>query len=162
MKTLLVIGNTGTGKTFYIKKLLKKIPNKETIIIYDVNNEYKDFYPFEFLDIEEFLENIVDVQKCVIVIEEATIFFNNRSSDEILTNIIVRKRHNNNFTILVFHSLRTVPRYIYDVTNYVMLFKTNDSSQVVWEKFRDPVLLKHFTDLQQENSLHAKRFYKVH
>jgi len=137
-KAHIIVGSTGTGKTTFIKKLLSKIPSKQSIIIYDVNNEYKEFYPYKFNpDFEDFMERIIKLEKVVCVLEESTIFLNNRSCNNDLVNMLVRKRHTGNHYILVFHSLRAVPRYIYELSNYITIFKTNDSPDMTAKELKD-------------------------
>jgi hypothetical protein len=118
--------------------MLNKVKNRHALLIYDVNNEYKDFFPHKFNpDFINFTEKMLQIENGVIVYEEATIFLNNRSCNENLVSQLVRKRHTNNFYILVFHSMRAVPRYIYELSNYITIFKTNDNSKLITQKLED-------------------------
>lgn len=137
MRGYLIVGSTNTGKSTFLRAKLKKVGNRESIIIYDVNNEHSDLYPYKFMDFETFMRKLTKVRNAVIAIEEATIFFNNRSTSDELTKLLVSKRHANNYIFLCFHSLRSVPRFVYDLCNYITLFKTNDSPEVVEQKFKD-------------------------
>ena len=133
MKAILVVAQTGQGKTTFTKNLLSKV-NKNRII-YDVNGEYKEFYNKPFIDFETFLKQTKSLTNSMVVFEEATMFFSNRGNSKDMVEMLVRKRHTNNFYILLFHSLRAIPTYILDLCNYLVLFKTNDNPALVESKF---------------------------
>jgi ABC-type phosphate/phosphonate transport system ATPase subunit len=134
---IIIVGATNTGKTTYIKKIIDKVPNKQALFIYDVNNEYQKYFPYPLVEIYDFMEKTQFMRKGIFVLEEATIYLNNRSSNEYLTQLMVRKRHTDNTIILVFHSMRSVPRYIYELSNYITIFKTNDSSEMTARELKD-------------------------
>lgn len=160
-KAFIVVGGTGRGKSTFVKKCLDKV-NKDAILLYDVNNEYSVYYPHPFLPIEQFTEKSTTVRSAVIVYEEATIFFSNRSSNDSLREILVRKRHTNNTIFLVFHSLRNVPRYVYDLCNYVVLHKTNDSKSLVESKFDDERLTKVFDRVLKNTDPHYAELFSIY
>jgi DNA helicase HerA-like ATPase len=137
MRGYLIVGSTNTGKSTFLRTKLLKVTNKRSIIIYDVNNEHSDLYPYKFMDFEPFMLKLTKVSNAVIAIEEATIFFNNRSTSDELNKLLVEKRHSNNYIFLCFHSLRSVPRFVYDLCNYITIFKTNDSPSMIEQKFKD-------------------------
>jgi ABC-type sugar transport system ATPase subunit len=132
----LICGATGTGKTTFIKSLFSKV-NPDSIIVYDVNNEYSDFFPFPLQDFETFTDKLTRINNGIIALEESTIFLNNRGTNYNVTELLVRKRHSKNYIILVFHSLRSIPRYIYELSNYITVFKTNDSPQMTARELKD-------------------------
>lgn len=162
MNCHIITGATKTGKTTYVKKQLDQIPNKRSIIVYDVNNEYQDYYPYEFLHFEAFMNRIKDTQNSVMVFEEATIFFSNRSTEKILLDILTRKRHTNNYIFLCFHSLRAIPLYVYELANYITIFKTNDASNRVDQKFKDDRLNRVFLDVKNSNNPHYFRKVQIY
>ena len=67
----------------------------------------------------------------MVVFEEATIFFGSKGRNEKMIELLVRSRHSQNTIILVFHSLRALPDYIYELINFIVLFKTQDHEQRV-------------------------------
>lgn len=150
----LVVGMTGEGKTTYVKHFLRAIKDKKRIIVYDVNNEYQDVYPYPFLDIDDFMPKLMDSYYNVIVLEESTIFFNNRGHDKNLERLLVRKRHQFNYILLCFHSLRAIPRYVWDLTTYLTLFKTNDNEGfIIKEKLPSDAVLKTFREVRDNKGL---------
>lgn len=150
MVSTLVIANTGRGKSTVAKKLLG-IAKKEgrEILVYDPNKEHAEFYSGAFLARDEFLKKAVGKKNCFILVEEATIFFSNKGRSDLLCDLLVRKRHSNNKIVLLFHSLRSVPTYILELTNYVVLFKTADRPSYI-EKIFDGYeeILESFLHLQ--------------
>jgi len=162
MKAYLIVGSTNTGKSTFLRERLKQVTNKRTLIIYDVNNEHKDLYPYAFMDFVPFMEKLTKVKHAVIAIEEATIFFNNRSTSDELTRLLVEKRHSNNYIFLCFHSLRSVPRFVYDLCNYITLFKTNDSLSLIEQKFRDERINEMLIRIKENTDLHYYETLKIY
>lgn len=153
MKGHIIVGGTGRGKTTFVKKMLSQV-DKSRIEIYDVNNEYKEFYDKDFTDFETFMNRVKDLKNKIVVFEEATIFFNNRGCDKILTDMLVRKRHTNNYVVLNFHSIRAIPKYVYDLVNYVTIFKTNDSLKKVEESFDLEIFTNTFKEVKDSQNFH--------
>lgn len=129
-----VIGATGTGKTTACKKLLN-LSGKEPFI-YDVNNEYGSK---TLLKINDFLLHATKKTNSFILFEEATIFFSHSGRTDEIMNLLVRKRHTNNVICLVFHSLRSMPLYILDMIDLIILFKTVENKGVIEKKYKDEI-----------------------
>jgi ABC-type cobalamin/Fe3+-siderophores transport system ATPase subunit len=128
---IIVVGCTGSGKSTLIKSFTKSV-DRTKLFINDVNAEY--FPDREYISTTQFLEIAQKLKECVIVFEEATIFFSNRGSNKEMRELLVRKRHARNVIFLVFHSVRSIPHYIYDLCNYVFIFRTNDTAELVEKK----------------------------
>lgn len=126
------VGRRGTGKTTFSKDLLSK--TKLPIVVYDINQEYTEYYNKPFVNFQEFLESVIDMKGHYILFEEATIFFDISSRQEEMKNILVRARHTGNFIHLNFHSFASVPKNISNLVEYVTIFKTNDSEKAL-ERF---------------------------
>ena len=146
-KAFLVVGGTGSGKSFLIRKNLEAI-HPGARMVYDVQQEYTDLYPYPLIDEEKFLEVTTKVTNAVIVYEEATIFFSNRGSSKLLRRVLVGKRHTGNTIFLVFHSLRAIPRYIFDLCTHVILYKTNDNEALVSSRFENDEFTSMFLRLK--------------
>jgi Domain of unknown function DUF87. len=55
MKAVLIIGNTGRGKSTSARRLLDiAIKERREIYVYDPNNEYRKYYSGKFEKINEF------------------------------------------------------------------------------------------------------------
>lgn len=146
-KIILVVGGRGMGKTTTVRNMVKKV-HPEALLLYDPAAQYTDLYDKPLLDFEDFKKETGRVKRAFIVFEEATIFLGHYADDDI-KNMLVRSRYDQNTAVFVFHSLRLVPRYIYDMADYLILLKTNDSPTFVQSRFEDERLTKVFIDLQK-------------
>lgn len=158
------IGRRGCGKTTMSKKLLDKRPKQMPVIIYDINNEYGNYYGEPFEDFDVFLIKISDekVRHTYILIEEATIFFSTHSRYEEMMNVLVRARHTGNIIQLNFHSFASVPKNIYHLLDYVIVFKTNDTLKNVQDRFDKPDILQAFYDAQKSDDKYFNRTVKLY
>lgn len=152
---ILQIGRTKSGKTFNSKKLISETPRNKSVYVYDINREYTDIYPAEFVPFEQFMNRLHEIKpvNSVILIEEATIFFSVRSTNKILTDLLVRKRHTGNIIILNFHSFGQVPKYVFDLVDYVVIFKTNDRLQTVKDRTDYDNVITAFTEINNSPNL---------
>jgi len=156
----IMIGKRGCGKTTLSKQLLDARPKGMPVIIYDINNEYQSYYPFPFVEWDVFLDKISteDVRHTYILIEEATIFFNTLSDVYEMKNLLVRARHTGNIIQLNFHSFASVPKKIYNLLDYVTIFKTNDNEDSVTGRFDHPAVLLAWKEAVASKDQH---FYKT-
>lgn len=145
-KAILIVGARGSGKTTTAKEIISKV-NKDARIVYDVNAEYADLYPKPFLEFDDFTAQLNKIRNGVILIEEATIFLSNHGNNFDIRSALVKARHNNNTFIFVFHSLRSIPVYIFNLCDYVYLHKTNDTTDIA-EKFDNPKLVAYFNHIR--------------
>ena len=161
MKAIIIVGNTGRGKTTSALKALKKAKiEKREIFVFDPNNDYKEFYNKSFVDENDFCENVKDKENAFILFEEATIFFSNKGSNKILTSLLVRKRHQNNTVVLLFHSLRSIPVYIFELSNYLILYKTADRENLIEKKFDAfPEIIEGFKKLKSIPDNNKQNFH---
>lgn len=143
-KAIIVVGARGQGKSTFIKQSLQGV---KRLLIYDVNGEYGNK---EVPTFQDFVELATKQVKTIIVFEEATIFIGHSSSSEKLREILVRARHTENTIFLVFHSLRAVPRFIYDLCTDVVLHKTNDNPDFIMKRFENKALLIAFNVIQKQ------------
>lgn len=147
-KALILVGGTGCGKTYFTKRLLRTV-NKNALLIFDVNNEYSEFFPYPFNpDIDIFLSKASKIKQGVILIEDATSFLSNRGRSDALTKILVAKRHTKNTIILLFHSMRAVPKYLVDLSTHLVIFKTNDPIHIVEKGFDNERITDAFNRVQ--------------
>lgn len=151
-KSLIICGARGMGKSTFVKNALEKVPLNNRFI-YDVNAEYLHLYNKPLLPFGEFVEQASKLKNAVICFEEATIFLNNKGSNMQLVEILVRLRHTNNTCFLVFHSLRSIPRYVFDLCTHLVLFKTNDNISQVEKRFENELLSKAFLSIKNSPML---------
>lgn len=141
-KAIILVGATGCGKTHFTKNMIRSV-NKNALLIFDVNDEYKSFSDMPFNpNMDKFLDRIYDsnndthrIKKAVILLEDATSFFSTRGSDSVLTKMLVAKRHSGNTYILLFHGMQDVPKYIVRKCTDMVIFKTNDNPKYVEREF---------------------------
>lgn len=128
--SICVVGSTGVGKTTFVKSIIKDI-HSTNIIKYDPFNEYEKGYNIE---IDNFLQ--LNYKNKLILVEEATsvLSFYNRID---IIKMLTRRRHNNVSSIFVFHSIRTIPVYIFDFLDGIVFFRTNDRRDIVEKKYKD-------------------------
>lgn len=130
-----VVGFSGCGKTTFTKEILKDKPKETPLLIYDINREYTDIYPYPFIDFDLFLKNAVELRHTHMIFEEATIFFDSHNTAEEMKNLLVRARHTGNYIQLNFHSFSSIPKYIKNLIDYITVFNTGDSDKDVTDKF---------------------------
>ena len=160
-KSIIVVGGTGTGKSTFIKDRLKKV-HKNSIHLYDVNKEYVDFYNKPFTSFEKFAKTSQKISDGVLVYEEATIFLSNKGANDAVRDVLVRKRHTNNTIFFIFHSLRTVPRWIFDLSNFVVVFKTNDSEGFIDSRFENELLTACFKEVNTNPDKHYHKVFSIY
>lgn len=153
---IVVIGKQDTGKTTFTKGLVKQ--NGKPNFIFDARNEYGGRpQPFP-----EFLAQAVTKRNTNIVIEEATVYLSNKGDSEDLKNILSGRSHYNNNVLILYHSLRTVPTYIFDLADFYVLFKTNDNLALIANKFKfNDVLLEDFQSVKQSEDPHFHIVRKI-
>jgi len=153
------IGRRHTGKTTFSKELLKK--SELPKVVYDINNEYREFYSEDFEDFDKFLDKIVELKGHYILIEEATIFFNPRGRFQEMINLLVRARHTKNIIQLNFHSFRSIPNNIVDLVEYITIFKTNDNEEIVRKKIEKDYVLNTWLKIMESKNPFEKKTLRM-
>lgn len=161
--SIINVGRPKTGKTTKAKELLNLAKTSgSNIIVYDPNNEYSEYDNSPFTDFESFAvkrwnytkQSGCQIKNSTILVEEATVFTSTRSTDKVLQDLLVRRRHNNNDIILNFHSFGDIPKYIFALLNYVIVFKTNDTEETIKSKTNNPKLLQAFKEVRDNSNPH--------
>lgn len=136
MQVFIIIGARGTGKSTFAQDRLKSqlINSPEIVHVYDIEKKYY-VPPRPLPDIDVFSEKVSNLKDSYIVYEEATIFFPNRGSNKELKKALVQSRYNGNVIFMIYHSICAVPYYVYELTDCVILFKTQDDENRVLKKF---------------------------
>ena len=158
------VGRSGCGKTTLTKEMIDKRPAGMPCLIYDINNEYYDYYPNPFEDFDVFLVRLTgeEVKHNYIVIEEATIFFNTHSNFQEMKNVLVRARHTGNIIQLNFHSFSSIPKGIYNLLDYVIVFKTNDNEKSITDRFDNPAVLEAAREARDSNDPYFRKVIRLY
>lgn len=140
-----IAGSTGTGKTLFLKNIIKNLNDK--VYILDPQDEYNEKFLISKIIKVKYFETIYkllnsDIQNTTFVIEEASMFFTHAEDRQIIRKLVSNRHDNNNF-FFVFHSLRKIPNFIIDFIDYLILFQTNDQQQTILRKFNHNLLHIH-------------------
>lgn len=136
-KVWVIVGARGYGKSTFTKNATRRVHDTR-FRCYDVNGEY--FGDDEALpDMDDFLEEMNGLTDMCMVFEEGTVFFSNRGTSKPMRKLLVAARHDRNQIFVIFHSIRSLPHYICDLADYVVVFSTNDTEDLV--QTRQPRLL---------------------
>lgn len=168
MKTFIVIGAPGSGKSPFIKEAIRG----RRSWVFDVQNEYgqRTKYPGEkplglslnpkdpqarFVpnqntlsikeDVMKFAQICTEKRDTNVVWEECTIYLEGRQQ-EAIKKLMVNKLHTGNFYYFVFHSIEAVPPRIMQMSDYCVLHKTGDNATNVASKYQR--LFPYFMDMQ--------------
>jgi ABC-type Na+ transport system ATPase subunit NatA len=135
-KLTLIIGHTGQGKSTVTRTIIKDSPS----LVYDIQNDYDTHESdpsarnAKFIGLpEDFCNEAMKRKNSFIVFEEATSFLEGRTTND-LRKIMIDKRHKGNNLLFLFHSINSVPPRIFELTDYVILFKTGDDATAVKRK----------------------------
>lgn len=132
-KVFIVVGARGNGKSHFVKKHTQYV-SESRFKVYDVQGEYYTDDDISLPDIDEFLDSLLHSKGMVAVFEEATVFFSNKGSNKKIRQLLVGARHDKNTIFLLFHSIRAIPYYIYELSDYVVIFNTLDDDDIVQKK----------------------------
>jgi hypothetical protein len=150
---ILAIGGTGQGKTSFVRKITEGKP----LLLYDVNGEHSDLtgdttqarsrYFGDPADFIELCRHKHGNTYCVF--EEATGFLMGTMQKD-MRAFCVAKRHpvdlGGRSIIMLFHTIASVPPFLLDMADMIVLFKTGDSVNEV--KRKRPKLLEPYLKLQ--------------
>lgn len=170
MNCIVIIGMTQQGKSPFTKQLIRD--EAKNCLVFDYNNEYgkTDKYGkpgmnlsnnildarcrYTGTDFAHFLEIAKKKRNSNIVFEEATAFLKGQIGRNVL-QLVIGKAHTRNNYIFIFHSIRTVPPGLLDLTDTVVLFRTNDNFDFV--KKRDQRFIRPFVELHRN----AKQQFQI-
>lgn len=164
--SFIAVGAPGEGKSEWVKEFIRG----KRSFVFDVNNEYgsrtkyqgqkplllsdnlnaeraryspKSMYLKD--DARQFMLMCKQKKDTICVFEESTVYLEGRQ-EELAKTLIVNRLHTGNVYIFIFHSIRSIPPRIMEMTNYVVLHRTLDEDYIVQMKY--PRLWMAFRDLQ--------------
>lgn len=160
--TFIVIGAPGMGKSPFVRSMI----HNRRCLVFDVQNEYGTKTKYEGQtpvgltddttkprsryagsDVNVFLKLASTRKNSIIVFEEATAFFGGKTEKE-LRRYCINRFHTNNTTLFIFHSIQSVPPFIFDTANFAVLFKTMDVPKNI--KAKRPELLDAYEALKEQ------------
>lgn len=163
-KAIAIVGARGMGKSTETKNYLSVVPPGARLV-YDPEGEHQDLFPYPFIPFREFKNKAAQVENAFIVWEEATIIIPNTSHDEEVKEMLVRARHRNNTMLFNFHSFRYLPRYVFDLLDYIVIFKTADSEKFVQQRYDSDRFTEAFLQIKNAEFLYnekADKYYSPH
>lgn len=162
MNTFIIMGAPGSGKTPFVRSMIED----KKCLVFDIQNEYGSRVKYEGqtpmnipintrlersryvgFDVKEFINICLTKHETICVFEEATAFFEGKTG-QLTRRLLINRYHTRNVYLFLFHSINRVPPGIMEMSNYAVLFKTNDETDTVQRKYSR--LLKYFIDLQDK------------
>lgn len=98
-------------------------------------------------DVKAFIKVCFEKRETVCVFEEATAFFQG-ATGQLTRRLLINRYHTRNVYLFLFHSINRVPPGIMEMSNFAVLFKTNDENDTVERKYNR--LFKYYLDLQEK------------
>jgi hypothetical protein len=162
-----LVGMRGTGKTTFCKDtFLYKFPN---ILVYDINNEYGNlpeyknetsgrFKVLPTTDYYDFCKMVLTLKNFCIISEDCTAYLKGNQQIDAFKKIIVGCRHTRLTMVLLFHSFADVQLFVSRMTNFYVIFKTNDLATNVYKRSSSEKVLKVW---QSVKAVPNKHFFKI-
>lgn len=123
-KIFVIVGGRGSGKTYFLENNLNLLKNKTIVIELFFTDRYKNFKKILFQD---FLNsNIENYKNLNLIIDDASQLVNSQPI-ELIKKIIISSKQLNTDVFFCFHSFNFIPNFLYYLTDYYIIFKTNDN-----------------------------------
>jgi len=121
---IIIIGYQGSGKTPTAKEIAStcEFQNK---VVFDVRHEYDENEFTTFHSFETFQEYFLTAKNSCIIFEEATGYIGAFRNLQ-LTDLLIGVEHNRNTIIFLFHSIKSVPSFMLELSRFIILLETND------------------------------------
>ena len=143
-KVIVIVGETGVGKTTYVKNLISK--SKREIIAYTRIREDLIFKKAKvFSNFVEFIEKSNQKNNSILFIDEAFTCLPNHllvkpdkpeNIHNQIADLLVNARKLNNLIFIVYHALRQVPtQWLLNYINWFIRFQTTDQIEVQCRRF---------------------------
>lgn len=166
----LIVGNRGTGKSTFIKKIIDKHPKKVLVYDTDDNPIYQDYPNISpkllprwkantkriiDTDYEVVLQNLDEVNNALIVFEDATKYTGN-ATPQLLKKLILASKQRNLDLLFTFHSFRRILPDFYTFSNYMEIFKTGEDIKQFKAKIPN---FEKVQEVHNEVESHTNRFF---
>ncbi len=149
-KIILIVGRRATGKTTFLKKMVKLSASKVIVVDSFDHPDYRDLQTIPIAQVSRWkagnvrvwqtdpLETLETIFKncfnCTVVMEDCKRYVE-PSVQKSIRQGIIEHRNRNIDLIMMFHNLKDVPPYVCNMHNDIVLFKTNDNMNKEQDKF---------------------------
>lgn len=139
--SIIIAGYQGAGKTLLAKSIIEPV-HEDRLRILDINDEYGEFGKGIVKDkegepdFETYSQMMIRDRQKIFLTEDATTIFPHRGYDLNLVRAIIKKRHSQNVYLFLFHSLRVVPRDVFEYSDELWLLKTADTDDSIASKYK--------------------------
>jgi hypothetical protein len=130
-KVFIVCGERGSGKTSWMRQLVQK--SKLPYYVYDFHGDWN----VQLTSMEDFVAACNKAKNCIFVYEDATSYISTGSVKQTFRRALARSRGQGVTILLVFHSLRLIPLDLFEMANYLVLFRTKDQFERIEKRFED-------------------------
>lgn len=145
-KVIAIVGDTGAGKTTYVKNFSARCKRKEIICYLRIRTDLEDQKIIKYTNFEEFLNVASKKKNTLFLIDEAFTCMPKKLNVKMnkpndmnnkLVDFLVNSRKMNNFVFIIFHSLSQIPtEWLIPYLNYIVRFKTQDLLQYQVSRFK--------------------------
>lgn len=165
-----IAGRRGTGKTTLQQKILSVNPKKTLVVDTFDHPSWSDFpvisidklkywksgnYRVILSDYNKDLITISDYcNNCNVVYEDAKKYFTSSLPQSVITAVIDSKQKNTDIYIM-YHSLSQIPKFLREMYDNLILFKTKDGSDV-YNRFSNA---QEIQDVHQRVMNNESKFY---
>lgn len=133
---IIIIGYQGSGKTPIAKNLALQSGFKNKIV-FDCRHEYDETIFTQFVNFNNFKNHLQTAKNSFIIFEEATGYIGSFRDLE-LTDLLIGVEHNRNTIVFLFHSIKSVPLFMLELSRFIILLPTNDSPEFI--KVQRPII----------------------
>ena len=119
-KIFVVIGGRGTGKTYFLEHLLH--PGNTLVIELVKTNRWQGYQKVFYDDFETGSLSYKDIANKKIVFEDATSYISSNMKND-LKKLIINSKQLGCDVYIVLHSLNIIPPFLYNLLNYIILFR---------------------------------------
>lgn len=145
-KVFIIVGGRGTGKTYYLENTLKM---SNTVIVELVKtNRFQGFDKVFYEDFENNMINYKAIANKKIVFEDATAYVSS-SMKNTLKKLIVFSKQIGSDVFIVFHSINVIPPFLWNLFNYLIMFKCPKPRETATNKEYFQELLKTWQVLER-------------
>ena len=125
-----ISGKRGVGKSYLVRYLIENLSNSMDIVVYDINNEYRDLRKKALVlkigslhDYKKLLDDFTPLKDTFYIFEDIDTIVDQFSMPETIKDFIYRGRHKNSGGIFVFRRLANIHKQILFNSHYFRLLR---------------------------------------